>query len=363
MMVSQQDLLQLLEQRADIAGRFTNLRRVGSGGGEFSALVSADDCHTGRRVAVKVCLPHIETYRVECFDREAKILGLLQGESDIVQLVTAKSQYFETVSTQTGMKLSWPFSYFALELAKTDFEDVIAGGGWPPEQMLVAFREVCRAVQRIHARRIAHRDLKPSNMLVMPDRTVKLSDFGTARLFDGAAPALQTPYTGPPGDRRYCAPEMLGCLHDENPDIAFTSDFFSLGAILFEMFSGAILGLRLFQPQFWADIAQAMLAVKPGLRKATFDQIVGSIANSRPIPSVAAFGAAVPTSIRDRIDELCRALAAIDYRSRLCDFERLFNRINVCLIIIRNDQAYKRWLEQKRRLRVAFAATASGVVL
>jgi len=51
-------------------------------------------------------------------------------------------------------------------------------------------------------------------------------------------PALVGSYISPPGDRRYCAPEMLGCLHDEDPAIAFTSDFFSLGAILFEMFSG-----------------------------------------------------------------------------------------------------------------------------
>lgn len=361
-MVSQQDLLTLLEQRTDIAGRFTKLQRVGSGGGTFSALVSADDAHSGRRVAVKVCLPNLPTYRVECFDREAQILGLLQGEPDIVQLVSGKSQFIETVSTQGGMKLSWPFDYYSLELAKTDFESVIADGGWPPELSLVAFRELVRAVQRIHTRRIAHRDLKPGNMLVMPDRTIKLSDFGTARVLDGTTGPLLAAYPGPPGDRRYCAPEMLGCLHDENPEIAFASDFFSLGAILFEMFAGTNLGLRLFNPQFWADIAQAMLSVKPGMRKATYDQIVGSIANSRPIPSVAAFGPVVPPAIRDRLDELCRSLAAIDYRTRLCDFDRIFNRINVCLIIIRNDQAYRRWLDQKRSRRSSLVASTSGVM-
>ena len=197
-------------------------------------------------------------------------------------------------------------------------------------------------------------------MLVMPNGEVKLSDFGTARQIDSTAQALTGAYAAPPGDRRYCAPEMLACLHDENPAIAFTSDFFSLGAILFEMFSGTILGLRLFNPQVWADLAQAMLAVRAGRRRATYDQVVRSIANSRPLPSVGAFGAAVPPSIRDRVNDLYRSLSSIDYRIRLCDFDRIFWKINICLLILRNEQAYQRWLEQKRRRRAARLLRASG---
>jgi len=64
---------------------------------------------------------------------------------------------------------------------------------------------------------------------------------------------------------------------------------------------------------------------------------------------VAAFGAQVPASIRDRIDDLYRCLSSIDYRARLCDFERIFNKINICVLVLRNEKAYQRWLEQKRR--------------
>lgn len=359
-MATHDDILLLLEQRTDIDGRFTSFQRIGNGGGNFSALVSANDRSSGKKVAVKVSLPHQDRYRADCFEREALLLEQLLGEPDIVQLVASKSVFTEVLVTQSGLQIPWQFHYYAIELAKGDFSDVIASGGWSAERTLLAFRSLCRAVQRIHARQIAHRDLKPSNMLVMPNNDIKLSDFGTARRIDSTTPALVGAYIAPPGDRRYCAPEMLGCLHDEDPAIAFRSDFFSLGAILYEMFSGTILGLQLFNPQFWADIAQAMLAVKVGRRRATYDQIVGNIANSRLLPSVATFGAATPPSIRDRVDDLYRSLASIDYRTRLCDFERIFNKINICLLVVRNESAYERWLEEKRRRRGAALSRILG---
>ena len=360
-MATRDEILLLLEQRRDIDGRFANIRRIGNGSsGAFSALVSADDGQTGIRAAVKVCLPQQDRYRSECFDREAQLLEMLRGEPDIIQLVAPRSEFTEMLATQGGLKFPLVFPYYAIELAKEDLSDVIASERWSPERMLVAFRALCRAVQRIHARRIVHRDLKPSNMLVMPNGEVKLSDFGTARQIDSIEPALTSAYTSPPGDRRYCAPEMLACLHDENPAIALTSDFFSLGAILFEMFTGTILGLRLFKPQAWADLAQAMLTVKVGLRRTTYDQIVRSIANSRPLPSVGAFGAALPLSIRDRVNDLYRSLSSINYRTRLCDFDRIFGQINICLLILRNEQKYLRWLEQKQRRRAARLLRASG---
>ena len=360
-MATQDDLLRLIEQRTEIDGRFTNFRRISNGGGgNFSALVSADDGQTDSRVAIKVCLPQQERYRAECFEREAHLLEILRGEPDIIQLVAPRSEFTEMLATQGGLQWPWVFRYYAIELANGDLSDVIASGSWSPERMLLAFRALCRAVQRIHAQRIAHRDLKPSNMLIMPNGAVKLSDFGTARQIDSTTPALVGAYTAAPGDRRYCAPEMLGCLHDENPEIAFTSDFFSLGTILFEMFSGTMLGLRLFNPQFWADIAQAMLAVGVGQRRSTYDQVVSSIANSRPLPSVGAFGAPVPPSIRDRVNDLYRSLSSIDYRIRLCDFDRIFRKINICLLVLRNERAYQRWMEQKQRRRAAALRRASG---
>ena len=328
--------------------------------GVFSVLVSADDSRTHSRAAVKVCLPQSDRYRTDSFEREADLLDELRGAPDIIQLVAPRSRFTEVLVAEGGLEFSLQFNYYATELASEDLGDVIADVRWCAERMLLAFRAICRAVQRIHSQRIAHRDLKPSNMLVMTEGHVKLSDFGAARQLAAIAPALAATYRAPPGDRRYCAPEMLACLHDEEPAIALTADFFSLGATLFEMFSGAQLGPRLFGPQFWADISQTMLPIPIGRRRATYDQILGSIANPRPLPNISAFGAPVPPSIHDRLNDLYRSLSSIDYRKRLCDFSRIFHKINICLLVLTNEHKYQRWLREKRRRRAAALLRASG---
>ncbi len=356
-------LLSMLEQRSDIGGRFVNIKRVDNpqGVGAFSALVAADDNVTEKRVAVKVCLPLLDPYRIACFDREADLLESLQGERDIIQMIAEKAEFTELLTAQAGVSFPLQLKYYALELASRDVGDVIASGTWTAVENLIAFRSMCRSVQRVHSRRIAHRDLTPSNFLVMSDGSTRLSDFGTARRLNSTTASLVDSYTGPPGDRRYCAPEMLACLHDEDPSIAVGADIFSLGAILFEMFSGTNLGLRLFDPSFWDDIAQALVSIKPGQRQKTYDQIITSIANSRPLPSIALFGAQVPGCVLDRIDDLYQYLCAIDYRRRPTQFNRTFNKLNTCLLILRNEAKYQHWLAKKRRLRAMRTRSLSEV--
>ena len=353
--------LSLLEEREDIDGRFTEIRRIANGGsGQFSVLVSARDNQTHARVALKVCLPQDTQYRIDSFEREAHLLHELRGQPDILQLVAPRSTFTARLMTEGGQPFSIPFHYYATELAAGDLGAVIADRRWCAERLLLAFRTTCRAVQRIHARQIVHRDLKPANMLAMANGDIKLSDFGTARKIDGTRSRLAMSYLGPPGDRRYSAPEMLACLHDEDPAIAATSDFYSLGAVLFEMFSGTILGQLLFDQRFWEDIAQTMLTIQVGRRRTRYHEMVGGIANSRRLPNIAAFGSGVPPGIRDRLNDLYRSLSSIDYRKRLCNFEQIFRKINICLLILRNEREYQRWLERKRSQRSAVPVRTLG---
>lgn len=345
-------LTQLLERTDRIADRFCGLRRLPNcSTGHFSALLSADDDQEGRRVALKFLLPlYAGGYRDDSFEREAALLQELRGQPDIVQLAAPRQDLVLTLHTDDGFEVPLTFAFYGLELARTDVGTVIAETQWNAEQLLLSFRTMCRAVQRLHTRRIAHRDLKPSNFLVMCDGSIKLSDFGTARRFDGVTPALAT-YTGPPGDVRYAAPELLAALHQDTPEVALYSDFFALGAILFEMFAGTLLGLRIYEPQFISDLSQAMAHVASHKRRTVFEHLIPTIADARPIPSVAFFGAPVPGCIRDLLDDLVRGLAALDYRRRLTDFSRIFNRLNVCLLVLRNEQKYQRWLQAKRERR------------
>jgi serine/threonine-protein kinase len=100
-------------------------------------------------------------------------------------------------------------------------------------QRLQSFRSVCEAVQHAHQHAIIHRDLKPSNILVKPDGTVKLLDFGIAKQLDGGRIADQTLTGLRMLTPAYAAPEQV-C----GGPVGIYTDVYSLGAILYELLAG-----------------------------------------------------------------------------------------------------------------------------
>ena len=344
--------LTIIEQQGTIGGRFSAIRRLGAdgGSGNFSLIFEAEDEHKGNcKVALKFLYPfQRDAYRIECFEREATVLEQLAGQKDVIQLVAPRSEFVYS------MGFDIPFSYYAVELANTDLGTLIEAGALDPRMSLIHFRAMCRSVRRIHTRRIAHRDIKPPNFLVMADSSIRLSDFGTARILDGIHPGILADYAQfPPGDLGYVAPEMLASLHDDDPSIALRADIFALGSCLFEMYSGVPLGVQLFDRSFQADLMQAMGSVKRGQRIRMYDQFASSIANSHHLPSLAAFAPAIPRSIVHEVDDLYRSLAALDYRERLHDFEHIFLKINRCILILDNQEKIRHWRERRERERKA----------
>jgi serine/threonine protein kinase len=344
-----ESLLVAIEGQTEIAGRFLNPRRIGinGGGGAFSLLFEAvDRQQDGTKVALKFGHPFESVaYRRECFDRESEILKILVGQKHIVQLVAPKAEF----SYNAGA-FNIPFRFYALELAETDLGSLIEAKALNARAVLGYFGAMCKAVRRLHKLEIAHRDIKPSNFLIMSDGTIKLSDFGTARLLNGAMPGILADYAQfPPGDLGYVAPEMLASLHDDNPSIALGADIFSLGSSFFEMFADVPLGVQLFDESFQQDLMQAMGAVRRGQRIRTYDQFVMSIVNSHPLPSIAAFSPDVPKCIVHQLDDLYRSMAAINYRHRLTDFEHIFLKIDRCIKTLENQENIRKWRERRDR--------------
>lgn len=374
--------LRLIEAGGTILGRFSDVRRINAngGGGQFSLVFSALDEERNRRVALKVFNPQrADAYRLACFEREASILERLSGNRDIIELVHPRAPFSIQIPMGTGQPYVVNYTFYAMELGRSSLAAAIASAGWSPEDILTAFRAICRAVQRIHQQDIAHRDLKPENFLVLPDGKVKLSDFGSARWFDPSIPALSPGYIGPPGDLTYVAPEMLALLHDEVPAIAYWADVYALGAILFELFAGTKLGLHILDRQYQFQLMGWMRNVKAGQRRDLYDQFVRDIAARYPLPGIAEFGTPIPSCIREQLDQLYRSMAALDYRERLRtfgvgfdrftpmakrlarltkpSFASIFRQVDMCLTILRHRQVYERVRMRRQRRRTTTLAS------
>lgn len=349
--------LEIIERHSPLEGRFENVKRLDptGGNGNFSLIFTALDRQTGNDVALKFYHPNQrhDAYRWECFKREAEVLESLSGQRDIINFAAPQSEFVEDLPVGTGT-FQIRFAYYVMELAASDMGIITAMGIWGPDRLLSAFQAMCRAVQRLHARGIAHRDLKPRNFLVSRSGSIKLSDFGTARRIDDPASQLLQNYAYPPGDLRYASPELLACLHDDDPRIALRADFFSLGAILFEMFTGLTLVPLVFDQSSINDLVFLMSKTKKGQRSRVYDGFVSSMSNAHPLPDVSAMGSPlIPACIAERIDRLYKSMAAIDYRARLYDFERIFWQIQSSLLVLRNEGAFRRWREEKRKRKAA----------
>lgn len=118
--------------------------------------------------------------------------------------------------------------------------------GLPLRQVVEYGLQVCDGLAAAHAAGIVHRDIKPANLMVLDDGTVKICDFGIARLQDATVGLTREGFQ--PGTPAYMAPEQL----DGGP-VDHRADLYALGATLYHLLTGRTV--------FPADDLRALIAM------------------------------------------------------------------------------------------------------
>lgn len=198
-------------------GPYRVVQMLGRGG--MGAVYEGINDETGEQAAVKVLsssLSNEEGLR-QRFEAEIETLRKLR-HPNVVRLFG----YGE----QEGIL------YFAMELVKGRSleQEIRAGRKFDWREIARMGIDLCRALRHAHDRGIIHRDIKPANLLLSTDGTVKLSDFGIARLFGYSG---LTAAGNVVGTVEYMAPEQA----DGRP-VGPRSDLYSLGGVFYTLLAG-----------------------------------------------------------------------------------------------------------------------------
>jgi WD40 repeat protein len=234
-------------------GGYEILALIGQGG--MGEVYRARDARLGRNVAIKVLPDGVaaDPERLARFEREAQVLASLNHPN---------IAHIHGIEDSTGPAL-------VMELVDgPTLADRIAKGPIPLNEVLSIAKQIADALEAAHGQGIIHRDLKPANIKVRPDGTVKVLDFGLAKLVD-SDPSINRvhdlsmsptmPQAGTMagvilGTAAYMSPEQArGRVVDKRADI------WAFGCVVFE----ALAGTPPFTGDTLTDIVAAVVKNEP----------------------------------------------------------------------------------------------------
>jgi eukaryotic-like serine/threonine-protein kinase len=207
-----------------VAGRYRLMERVGVGRSE---VWSAHDLELDRDIALKLLAPDADRVR---FEREAQSVARLSHPH-----ICLLYDYGEASGRP----------YMVLELLLGGSLDDWLREGRPLADFETAriAAELASALGYAHAEGVLHRDIKPTNVLFDLERTVKLADFGIARVID--APTLTEAGTIL-GTAAYISPEQ-----SRGEPVTPATDVYAFGAVLYQMLTGR----PPFEGTDWLEVA------------------------------------------------------------------------------------------------------------
>jgi len=205
------------ESPPKLPDQYEILQRLGEGA--VGIVFKARDRNANRQVAIKVLKQGASSQTFLRFRREFR----------------AGSSFYHPHAAQViELNVHEGTPYLIMEYVKGEALDSIIqrDGSLSPEDTLRIMKPVCAALDKAHGAGIVHRDLKPSNIMVQPDHTGKVLDFGIAKILDaGVTKLTQTGQVF--GTPLYMSPEQIRA---EKVDTR--CDTYSLGAIMYQCLSG-----------------------------------------------------------------------------------------------------------------------------
>jgi serine/threonine-protein kinase len=201
-------------------GRFRLVEELGRGGMStiYKAHDLADDC---RAVAVKLPLP--------VFASGLGAWSLFQQEEAIGQCLD-HPYVLRFLPLPPDKRRAYVVTEYVP--GRTLADHLAQWGALPEAEALIIARRVCEALAHVHARGFVHYDLKPANVMLCPDDSIRLIDFGLAH----AAVTTRLTLVGAPpaiGSAGYVAPEQIRRKRGRT-----SVDVYGVGALLYEMLTG-----------------------------------------------------------------------------------------------------------------------------
>jgi Tol biopolymer transport system component len=236
-------------------GAYEIIGPLGAGG--MGEVYRALDSSLGRDVAIKV-LPEAVAHhpeRLARFEREARLLASLSHPN---------------IAVVHGLERSAGSCYLVMELVKGEtLAERSARGAMPLQETLDIFKQIAEGLEAAHGQSIIHRDLKPANIMVTPNGTAKILDFGLAKVvspedsgFLSQSPTLSSSPTMAGivmGTAAYMSPEQA-----RGDPVDRRTDIWAFGCLLFE----AVTGKRAFPGRTTSDTIATVLREDPDWSRA-----------------------------------------------------------------------------------------------
>ncbi|MFI1562558.1 protein kinase [Streptomyces sp. NPDC020490] len=212
-------------------GRYELIEEIESGG--MGTVWRGYDAVLDREIAVKLIRPDVVLSPAQAeeftrrFEREARVTARIghHGVPQVFDAVLDEASYDRLYLVMEYVR------GISLRKVLTGAE-VEAAAGLPVSWAASIAAQICTVLSYAHAIPVVHRDLKPDNVLIAADGTVKVLDFGIAKLLRTDVTRL-TATGNRIGTSRYMPPEQIDCAQ-----ITPLSDLYALGCVLHELLAG-----------------------------------------------------------------------------------------------------------------------------